>query len=85
MTIFPVHFTAFFVGITVERLSHVVQPLLLAVHLVFSLHSRLLAVFPLLLTVQYTALIKKKRKFSSYIRKLSCICKVIYEKGLPNI
>jgi hypothetical protein len=31
----------------------------------------------------YHTLIKKKIKFSSYIRKFSC--KVIYEEGLPNI
>jgi hypothetical protein len=31
------------------------------------------------------ALIKKKRKFSSYTRVEWSSCKVIYEEGLPNI
>jgi hypothetical protein len=31
------------------------------------------------------ALIKKKRKFFSYIMKFRSGCKVIYEEGLPNI
>jgi hypothetical protein len=42
----------------------------------------------LVLQYDYSALIKTKRKFSSYIRKgnSECSsCKVIYEEGLPNI